>query len=163
MNIYDIAQEHNRIFEILEEMEGEVTPELEKEFNDIMKAGDDKIRAVYHVYRNFASQIPGIDAELKRIGAIKKSIESNMDRIKYMLEAFMKATGRDRIENEEMKVILAKKVTFEYSSFPKEFIETVTTEKERLAEFKAWAKDHIETAAKLYGAKFIEGKAIQVK
>lgn len=163
MNIYDIAQEHLRIVEILEEMEGEVTPELEKEFNDIMKAGDEKIKAVYHVYRNFAAQIPGIDAELKRIAAIKKSLESNMDRIKNTLEAFMKATGRGVIANEEMRIILAKKTSFEYSTFPKEFIETVTTKKECLAEFKAWAKDHKEDAEKLYGAVFVEGQGIQIK
>ncbi|MFZ1704440.1 MAG: siphovirus Gp157 family protein [Saprospiraceae bacterium] len=163
MKLYDIAQENLRILEIIDEMEGEMTPELEKEFNEIMKAGDDKIRAVYHVYRNFEAQVPGIEAELKRLTAIKKSIESNKERIKNMLEVFMKATGRDRIESEEMKIILSKKVTFEYSEFPKEFVETVTTEKERLGDFKNWAKDNPETAEQLYGAKFIEGKAIQVK
>lgn len=163
MKLYEIAQEHMRIMEIIEEMDGEMNEDLEHELSEILRTGDDKIKAVYHVYRNYAAQIPGVKAELERITAIKKSLENNTDRIKFMLEQFMKITGRDRIESEEMKIILAKRVTFEYSSFPKEFIETVTTEKERLADFKAWAKDNQDYAERAYGAKFIEGKSIMVK
>lgn len=163
MNIYQIAQEHQRILEILEEMDGEIDPDLEQEFNKIMSEGDDKVKAIYHVYRNIAAQLPGVVAEIQRITAIKKSLESNMDRLKYMIEAFMKATGRDRIEFEEMKMILAKKQDFNYSVFPEEFIEMVTTEKPKLAEFKAWCKLNPEDAEDHYGAKFTDGKYIQIK
>lgn len=163
MNIYEISREHGRILEILNEMEGETTPELEQELEAIFNEGDNKVEAIYHVYRNFAAQLPGIVKEIDRITAIKKSLESQIKRIENMLEIYMKASMRDRIEIGTMKMILAKKTTFEYSTFPKEFIETVTTEKEKLGDFKAWAKENPETALALCGAKFIEGKTIQIK
>jgi hypothetical protein len=37
-NIYQIGQEHMRIFQILEENEGELTPELQLELEEIMKS-----------------------------------------------------------------------------------------------------------------------------
>lgn len=163
MNIYEIAQEHLRLLEIVEENDGDLTPELEQELMDILATGDDKLEAFYHVYRNLKANLVGIESEYKRIGDMKKSVTANMDRIKTTLDSFMRVTGRDRYENGAVKMIMAKKTDFSYDVFPKEFIESVTTEKEKLAEFKAWAKENPDTALELCGAKFTEGKSIQIK
>jgi hypothetical protein len=161
MNLYQIADEHSRIVEILEM--DEWTPELQEELDEIVAAGDDKLKACYHVYANKRAVVDGIDAELKRIQAIKKANDNSMERLKKSIEAFMKLTGRDRFEDGVVKMILAKKTVFSYDSFPADFIEEVITNKEKLAEFKAWAKMNQEEAWSRYGAEFTDDKAIQIK
>ena len=163
MNIYKIAQEHFRIKEIIEENDGDLSPELEQELMDILATGDDKLEAFYHVYRNLSANLVGIKSEEDRISAMKKSVTANMERIKKTLDTFMKVTGRDSYENGAVKIIMAKKTDFVYDTFPKEFIESVTTDKEKLADFKAWAKENPDTAFELCGAKFVKGKSIQIK
>ena len=163
MNIYEIAKEHLRLLEIIEENDGELSPELEQELMDILATGDDKLEAFYYIYRNLNANLVGIESEYKRVSALKKSVTSNMERIKTTLDMFMKVTKKDRYENGAVKIIMAKKTDFVYDTFPQEFIESVTTDKEKLADFKAWAKDNPETALELCGAKFIEGKTIQIK
>lgn len=161
MNLYKIADEHSRIVEILEM--DEWTPELQEELDAILAYGHDKLKACYHVYANKRAVIDGIDSELKRIQAIKKANDSSMDRLKKSIEAFMKLTNCDRFEDGACKIILAKKTVFSYESFPDDFVEEVTTSREKLAEFKAWAKTNQDEAASKYGAVFTEDKAIQIK
>ena len=162
-NIYQIGQEHMRIFQILEENEGELTPELQLELEEIMKSGDDKLKACYYVYSNLGANLAGIEKELKRITALKKSNENSMNRLKSIMEQFLKVTGRDRFEDGVVKMVMANKKEFSYSVFPPEFVEKLTVEKERLQEFKDWAKLNPETAEDMYGAKFTDVKYIQIK
>ena len=165
MNLYQITQQHLKLIEILEDMEGDLTenPDVEKELLNILNSGDEKITAYYHVFANFRGQLEAINSELERITKLKKTVENNMKNIKTVLEQFMKITGRDRFEDGIVKMILAKKQNFSYSIFPSDFIETVTTEREKLADFKAWCKLNPEDAENHYGAKFIPDTYIQIK
>lgn len=160
MNLYSIGAEYARLGEILE-ME-ELTPELEAELNDIVSAGDDKLEACYHVFANYRAQIAGIDEELARIQKIKASRVNGMERLKRSIEAFMKITNRDRYENGICKIILAKKTNFVYEQFPEQFTEIVSTTKQKLSEFKTWAKLNKDEAEAM-GAYFVEDKSIQIK
>lgn len=161
MTIFEILKEHQSLIEEISELE-ELTPELEKKYAEILQQGENKFRSFYLVYRNKAAQIPGIEAEIKRISAIKKRVETEMERIKKIMDVYMKLTKTDSIKDGIIDVIQAKKTTFVYDSFPKEFINKETIEKQDLAGFKKWAKENPDKAGKI-GAKFIEGTEIRIK
>ncbi len=163
MSIYTIGREYLELISHVEEMEGDMTPEMQEDLLRLIHEGDDMLKACYYAFKNISGEVLAIDVELKRIAALKKSREASMDRLKFMMEQFMKITGKDKFSDGVVNMILAKKTDFSYSVFPREFIETVTTEKNKLAEFKDWAKKNPETAADMYGVKFEEVKYIQIK
>lgn len=164
MNIFEITKEHLELIDLLEQNEGEMTEEQEQAFLETLKKGEDKITALYHVFANKRADLGGLKFELDRIANIKKRVENEMGRIERLIEMYMRATGTDSIKKGVVDIIMAKKVNFEYrGDFPSEFITTETVSKERLADFKAWCKANPDDAEKLYGAKFIEDKAIRIK
>jgi len=164
VNIFEITKEHLELINLLEQNDGEMTEEQEQSFVEILKKGSDKVTALYHVFANKRAELGGIKFELDRIAVLKKRVETDMERIKRLIEMYMKVTGTEKIKEGVVDIILAKKTDFEYTvDFPKEFTRTEKVEKEDLAGFKDWCKENPEKALKLYGAKFVENKAIRIK
>ncbi len=165
MNIFQLNQEHYDIMSLLEEMEGEMTPELQDRFDAFMVAGEDKLKALYLVYKHMAGQQTIIEAEEKRIKALKDSNVKKMVRVKDTMNQMMKMLQLDNIKDGTVNVIMAKHTEFVYdeTKVPGGYFETVSTTKFKLQEFKDWCKDNKEAADELCDAKFIEGKRIQIK
>jgi Siphovirus Gp157 len=165
LNIFELGQEHYDIMSLLEEMEGEITPELQERYDNLLVAGEDKVKSLYKVYKHMAGELLVIESEEKRIDALKKSQKNKLERIKTTMNEFMKVLDLENIKDGTTNIIMAKYTDFDYdeSRAPKGYFETVETTKFKLAEFKAWCKDNQEAAAELCGAKFIEGKRIQIK
>ena len=165
MNIFQLGQEHYDIMSLLEEMEGEMTPELQERYDALLSAGEDKLKALYWVYKHMAGQLLIINEEKKRIDAMKKSQENKLERLKTTMDQFMKALKLDNVKDGTINIILAKHTEFVYdeTKVPGGYFETVSTTKFKLQEFKDWCKNNKEAASELCDAEFIEGKRIQIK
>lgn len=164
MNIFEITKEHQEWINLLSESEGELTPEQEQKFFEIVKTGEDKVASLYYVWKNKQGQLAAVKSEIERISGIKKRLEGEMERVSRLIEMYMKFTGTDKIKSGVIDIIMAKKTDFVYAGeFPPTFTETQTVIKEKLAEFKEWVKEHPEEAEKMYGAKFVEGKVLRLK
>lgn len=165
MNIFQLGKEHMDIMALLDEMEGEVTPEIQKRWDDMMIAGEEKIKAMYWIHKHMSGQLTIIEAEEKRIQALKKSQANKIERLKTTMNEFMKFIKLDNIKDGTINIVMAKHTEFEYdeSRAPEGYFETIQTTKFKLTEFKAWCKENQQAAAELCGAKFIEGKRIQIK
>ena len=167
MNIFQLGQEHYDIMSLLEEMEGEMTPELHERYDKLLSAGEDKLKQLYWVYKHMAGQLLIINEEKKRIEAMKKSQESKLERLKTTMDQFMKALKLETVKDGTINIILAKNTEFVFdeTKVPGGYFETETvqTTKLKLTEFKAWCKNNQEAALALCDAKFIEGKRIQIK
>ena len=164
MNIFEITKEHQEWINLLEENEGELTPEQEQKFFEIIKTGEDKVTSLYYVWKNKQLELNGVKSEIERITGIKKRLEGEMQRISRLIEMYMKFTGTEKIKKGVVDIIMAKKTDFVYQGeFPKTFTVTETVEKQKLAEFKDWCKENPEEAKKMFGAEFIEGKSLRLK
>lgn len=165
MNIFQLGQEHYDIMSLLEEMEGEMTPELQERYDALLSAGEDKLKQLYWVYKHMAGQLLIINEEKKRTEAMKKSQENKLERLKTTMDQFMKALKLDSVKDGTINIILAKNTEFVFdeTKVPGGYFETTETTKLKLTEFKNWCKDNQEAAAALCDAKFIEGKRIQIK
>lgn len=164
MNIFEITKEHQEWIGLLEESEGELTPEQEQKFFEIVKTGEDKVTSLYYVWKNKQLELAGVKSEIDRITGIKKRLEGDMERVSRLIEMYMKFTKTEKIKKGVVDIIMAKKTDFVYDGeFPKTFTVTETVEKQKLAEFKEWCKENPDVAEKMYGAKFIEGQALRLK
>ncbi len=164
-NIFQLREEHFEIMSLLEEMEGEMTPKLQERYDKFMEASEDKIKSLYWVHKHMSGELSIIEAEEKRIDALKKSQKNKLDRIKSTMDQLMKSVKLDNIKDGTINIVMAKHTEFDYdeSRVPEGYFEKVETTKFKLAEFKSWCKDNQEAAKELCGAEFIEGRRIQIK
>lgn len=75
MQLYDIAQEGLVIADLLTENEGELTPDLEKRLDELLRAGTDKLEAAERVSRNLKAEAEACAAEAKRLQQRAQSFE----------------------------------------------------------------------------------------
>lgn len=165
MNVFQLSQEHYDIMSLLEEMEGDMTPELQERYDQLMVAGEEKVKNLYWIHKHLSGQQAIIESEEKRIDALKKSNAKRLVSIKEMMNAMMKMLSLNNIKEGTINVIMAKHTEFVYdeTKVPEGYFDKVEMQKLKLAEFKAWCKDNKESAEALCDAKFIEGNRIQIK
>lgn len=91
MRLYEIAVEGLELERILEETGGELTPELEARFDELLKAGPEKIEAAICVVRNLQAEAEAAKTEEQRFAKMRKSaerqVESLKTRIMYAVDA----------------------------------------------------------------------------
>jgi len=85
MKLYDIPIEFAELEATLTESDGELTPELEKRFDDFLRAGKDKLEAGAMVVRGFEMEAEACVAEAKRLQERSQALERNSVRLKRMI------------------------------------------------------------------------------
>ena len=93
MNIYQISQELLSIFDELEENEGELTPELEKQLNITQEEFRDKIKSYSNAVKMLENDIIDIKAEKTRLNNLQKSKEKTIERLKKIMIDAVKLFG----------------------------------------------------------------------
>lgn len=87
-NIYQLSQELLAIFDIIEENEGELTPEIEEALTLTQESFKDKIKSYVDVIKYLQTDIKSIKEEKDRLNALQKSKEKTIERItKVVLKA----------------------------------------------------------------------------
>lgn len=85
MKLYDIPMEFAALEQALVEAEGELSPELEQQFDDFLRGGKDKIEAASMVIRTLEREADACKAEATRLAERKTSHEKNADRLKKLV------------------------------------------------------------------------------
>lgn len=90
-SLYDIGQTGLQLEQILEETEGEITPEIDQAMKALLTAGKDKIEAAASVVRQIDSETEvckkEIDRLVKRIAANSRQVDALQERMVYALDA----------------------------------------------------------------------------
>lgn len=76
--------------------------------DSIKDSFDDKATNIVKLVNSLGVDVDGIDKELKRLQAMKKSITSNQDRLKEYLRYNMEVTGINKIKHPLFSVTLGK-------------------------------------------------------
>ena len=84
-SIYNIQQDLLDIFNQIEENDGEITPELEKQLSISQDEFKDKIRSYTCIIHQLENDLNAIKDEKTRLDAIKKSKEKTIDRLKQVM------------------------------------------------------------------------------
>ena len=159
-SLYNITTEQLRINELLEELEGELTPEIEEalainEDNFIAKS-EGYIESIAY----FKAKQEAADVRIKEYQRIKRIAENAEKRLKERMQWAMEVLGRDKVEVGLHKMSLrssqAVNITNE-AHIPNQYIKVETKiDKESL-------KRDLKAGLVIEGAELVTNKSIQIR
>lgn len=165
-NLYLLAQEfkelENALFASVDEETGEVDLDI---FSTVEKAQgtfEEKAIAVATVFRNLENYGGNIDAEIKRLQALKKRVDREQMRVKDYLTQACEMTGTESIRGVSANISFRKSeqtVIDDESALPKEFL----IEKITYSPDKTKIKSAIKAGEEVQGAHIEVKQNIQIK
>lgn len=105
MKLHEMSKDYIGILE--SDMEGDQLTEC---LDSISDSFDEKANNIVKLVSSLSVDVDGIDKELKRLQAMKKSITSNQERLKEYLRYNMEITGINKIKHHLFSVTLGKPV-----------------------------------------------------
>ena len=160
MNLYEITREAQELAFLLET--DELTPELEA----ALLINQDQLQAkagnYAKVIANIQSDSDSIDAEIKRLKAMKDTKDRSISRLKEALRDAMLVSGIDKIESSLFKLSLRRSEAVEVDvveALPNAFqnVKNVVTAD------KVAIKEAIKRGENVMGARLIENFNLQIK
>ena len=160
--LYGITAELNGILAQLEELGGEITPELEQalainEEQFVAKAED-----YGHAILNLNGMVAAAKAEKERLAGLQKFYENTQKRLANALSNAMQVFGHDKVENATMRISLRHSTATEVDDIDQIPAEFKTTKVEVVAD-KTAIKKAIQDGIEVPGAHLVENVSLQIK
>ena len=160
--LYGITAELNGILAQLEELGGEITPELEQalainEGQFVAKAED-----YGHAILNLKGMAAAAKAEKERLAALQKFYENAQKRLTDALSTAMQVFGHDKVENATMRLSLRHTTATEVDDLDAVPAEYKTAKVEVVAD-KTAIKKAIQSGEEVPGAHLVENVNLQIK
>jgi hypothetical protein len=112
-SLFQLSADMAAIEDALWETGGELTPELEQALTETQQSLVVKTDGYNALIRKFASQADVIDAEIKRLTALKKTCQNAEKRLKNHICETMGAFGIDKLEGQYCKISRARTTSIE--------------------------------------------------
>ena len=160
--LYGITAELNAILAQIEDMGGEITPEIENALAINEEQFATKAVDYGHAILNLKAMASAAKAEKERIANLQKFYENAQKRLEGALSQAMQVFGQDKVENATMRLSLRHTTATEVDDIallPSEF---KTTKVEVVAD-KTAIKKAIQSGEDVPGAHLIENVSLQIK
>ena len=162
LTLYGITAELNGILAQLEELGGEITPELEQalainEEQFVAKAED-----YGHAILNLKGMAAAAKAEKERLAGLQKFYENAQKRLTDALSTAMQVFGHDKVENATLRLSLRHSTATEVDDIDAVPAEYKTTKVEVVAD-KTAIKKAIQEGEDVPGAHIVENVSLQIK
>lgn len=160
MKLYEITREALELASLLET--DELTPELEAALHINQFQLQEKAANYAKVIANIQSDSDAIDAEIKRLKAMKETKDRAVNRLKEALREAMMVSGIDKIESPLFKLSLRRSEAVEVDvveALPNDFV----TRKVVVTADKVSIKEAIKRGENITGARIIENFNLQIK
>jgi hypothetical protein len=162
LNIYQIEKEYLELANELIESGGEVSPELELQLTINQDQLEQKARGYGFVVKQMESDVLIIDAEIKRLGELKKARLKTIERLETTVSNAMQLYQINKLETPTLKISFRKSESVEIDdesaisfAYLKEKI-TYTID-------KAMIKEAIKKGEVVIGARLQQNQNIQIK
>jgi hypothetical protein len=160
MNLYEITREALELASLLETEE--LTPELE----EMLVINQEQLQAKAGNYAKVIANIQGdmdaIDAEIKRLKAMKESKERVIDRLKEAVKNAMLVSGIDKIQSPLFSLSLRRSESVEVN-IPEALPLDWQVKKVTITADKVGIKQAIKEGHSITGARIIENFSLQIK
>ena len=97
MKLYEITVQYQNIYALLQNPEFAENEDILTALDQIEDAFENKAQQTIFMMKNIEAEIDPIDTEIKRLQAMKKARQNNIDRIKNRLRENMKAVGMSKL------------------------------------------------------------------
>lgn len=181
-SMYQIRGEHLGLLKLIEEADGELTPEIEEQLTLSQDEFESKAISYGYVVKMHEDVEEILDKEIKRLQALKAKAGKRADKFKETLDKGMKEFGVEKIKTETLTLSYRTSKPVELAEdFDETFLSNVTIEVkpkesapaeiEKLIEFfdvkaqpsKTRIGEALKAGAEISGAKIIEKKNLQIK
>jgi hypothetical protein len=160
MNLYTLTTEAQMIASLLET--DELTPELEGMLVINQQELTQKSIDYAKVIRNKEADSDAIEAEIKRLKAMKESNDRVIDSMKLAVKDAMLASGIDKIESSIFKLSLRRSEAVEVISID-QLPESLVVVKKTVSADKVKIKEAIKNGVPVEGAVIVENYSLQIK
>jgi len=162
MNLYQIENEYLQLSEMLIDSEGELTPELIEALE--INGNNLKNKAVNYGYviKQMEGNVDLIDAEIKRLQAMKKSRVNAADTLKETIKTAMLMYDLNTIEIPTMKLSFRKSESIEIIN-EAQLSEDFTTTKVTTTPNKVAIKEALKNGVEVAGAVMVTNLNLQIK
>lgn len=92
-NVFNLVEEYNLLMQEIEELGGEITPEIAEQLNIKEEELATKVRAYYYVIKTAEGQIQLAKDEQERLMAVRKSKEGLIKRLKKTVDLAVETFG----------------------------------------------------------------------
>ena len=160
MNLYQITQEAQYLAALLETEE--LTPELEAELLINQEQLQSKGINYAKVIANYQSESDAIDAEIKRLKAMKESRDKKVNWLTESLKKAMLVSGIEKIESPLFKISLRRSEAVEVE-IPEALPVDWQVKKVTITADKVAIKKAIKEGYSITGARIVENFNISIK
>lgn len=108
LRLYEIAAEWRLIDQAIEEMDGEVPPEILARMDELSALVPETVDAVAKLVREREAEAGAYHAESQHFAAKAKACQAAADRLKAYLRHHIEACGLDRVKGALFRVALVK-------------------------------------------------------
>ena len=161
MNLFQLSNELIKIENELIENGGELTPALNEQLELTQESLQQKGVAYGYVCLNLNAEIEQIDAEIKRLSALKKSRINSIERLKETLSNAMQHFGISELKTPTLKVNFRNSESVEVDELIID--KKYCREKITYAPDKKAIKEAIENGVTVVGASISYNKNLQIK
>ena len=162
LTIYQIEQSYNQLAEELIDNGGELTPELSEALAITEEQLQNKSVAYSFVIKQIDSEVDIIDAEIKRLQAMKKTRENASERLKANIKHAMELFNIDEIKTPLVKINFRKSEAVEVddvNQLPAPYkVVKVTEQADKMA-----IKEAIKNGAEIIGCRIVANRNLQIK
>ena len=162
MNIYQIEQQYLALTESIIEQGGEVTEEQQTALAITTAELQQKSVAYGYVVKQYQAETDVLDAEIKRLQAMKRSRDNTITRLKQTVKDAMEMAGITEIKGDTFKLSFRKSEAVEITDagvLPDLYITRTVTESPN----KVLIKEAIKAGATVPGAELVVNNNLQIK
>lgn len=163
MNLYHIQQEHLALLAEIEEAEGELAPHVEQALGFTTEAFQEKAVSVGFVTKHIGNGIAAIDAEIKRLQAMKAAATKRQEWFEEMLTGAMHQFGVTKIDTPILKISFRASAAVEIDDESKLPTAALTEVPASWKPDKAKIKKMIQEGIEVPGASLVTRQNIQIK
>lgn len=106
--LYNILEEHKLLLQQIEELDGEVTPELDEAMNLTREQFDDKAASYGYMVKKFEDESTVIEAEIKRLKNLQDKAEKKAEWFRFKIDSAMKEFGIDEVNKNNLRLFFRK-------------------------------------------------------
>lgn len=160
MNLFNIKQEYINLVNSIIDNNGELSPELSQALAINETELKEKAINYGYVIRSFEYENDIIDAEIKRLKALKEQKEKAIQKLKDAVSDAMNLYGIEKVESPALKLSFRKSESIEISeNLDKRFmIEKVILQPDKVA-----IKEAIKKGEQVEGAVLVINQNLQIK
>lgn len=160
--LYGITADMQQILQLIEENEGEMTPEIEQALaiteDQFVQKAEDYGKAIL----NLKAMASAAKSEKDRLSGLQKFYENAYKRLESALSTAMQVFDRERVENASMRLSLRRTTATEVTDLDQVPSEYKTTKVEVVAD-KTAIKKAIQSGEDVPGAHLVENVSLQIK